>query len=294
MASDERDDNRYESDNRRRDDRDRDDDDRDHRRRSRRDDDDDRPRRRRNRYDEGFDRPRYQKSNSAKLILIIVGVVAVLGIGGILILLYSVQKVREAAARTKSQANLKQLAVAMHDMQGANFRFPPAAICNKQGKPLLSWRVAILPFVEQAALYKQFRLDEPWDSPTNKSLIPMMPKIYAPLGDSGVAREHMTYYRMIVPKGEIGAEFGLQDLVDLGRNPGDTIMIVEAGDPVIWTKPDELEHTQGDGLPPLGGLMPKIDTFNVAFYDGSVRAMKRDEIESLKAMIRPKVVRFKK
>ena len=53
--------------------------------------------------------------------------------------------------------------------------FPMGAICDASGKPLLSWRVAILPGLEQGNLYKQFRLDEPWDSPHNLTLLPLMP-----------------------------------------------------------------------------------------------------------------------
>ncbi len=56
--------------------------------------------------------------------------------------------------------------------------FPTAAILDKNGKPLLSWRVALLPYIEQDALYRQFKLDEPWDSEHNKKLIAQMPKIY--------------------------------------------------------------------------------------------------------------------
>ena len=64
----------------------------------------------------------------------------------------------------------------MHNYQAVNQTFPPAASVDKQGKPLLSWRVAILPYLEQQELYNKFKLDEPWDSPrNNKELIQYMP-----------------------------------------------------------------------------------------------------------------------
>ena len=75
--------------------------------------------------------------------------------------------------------NEKQIALAMHNYHAANDHLPPAAIKDKAGKPLLSWRVAILPYLEQAALYNKFHLDEPWDSPHNKALIASMPAVYA-------------------------------------------------------------------------------------------------------------------
>src|SRR5207302_1956982 len=95
------------------------------------------------------------------------------------LLLPAVQKVRMAAGRTRSANNLKQMALATINYADAFGRAPAAAICDKNGKPLLSWRVAILPFIEQDNLYKQFHLDEPWDSDHNKKLLARMPNVYA-------------------------------------------------------------------------------------------------------------------
>src|SRR5258707_7271470 len=66
-------------------------------------------------------------------------------------------------------------------------RFPPAASRDQEGRPLLSWRVLLLPYVEQAALYQEFHLDEPWDSPHNLTLLPKMPKVYAVPAYNGAA-----------------------------------------------------------------------------------------------------------
>src|SRR4051794_14898536 len=78
------------------------------------------------------------------------------------------------AQLTKSQNNLKQIALAFHNYESAN-GFSPADISDKDGKPILSWRVAILPYIEEDALPRQFKLDEPWDSENNKKLIEKMP-----------------------------------------------------------------------------------------------------------------------
>ena len=94
-------------------------------------------------------------------------------------LLEAVQKVREAASRAQSQNNLKQFALAMHNYHSTYNHLPPAASFDKNGKPMLSWRVMILPFIEQDALYKQFRLEEPWDSEHNKKLLAKMPEVFA-------------------------------------------------------------------------------------------------------------------
>src|SRR5262249_49238609 len=83
-------------------------------------------------------------------------------------LIESMQKIREAAKRVKSANNLKQFAVGMFNYLDKHGRFPAAGSFDKNGKPLLSWRVFILPYIEHEKLYKEFHLNEPWDSEHNK------------------------------------------------------------------------------------------------------------------------------
>src|SRR5206468_510550 len=97
-----------------------------------------------------------------------------------------------AAARSLSQGKLKQIALAFHNYH-ATYNYFPAGIYDKDGKVGLSWRVQILPYIEQAPLYKEFKLDEPWDSDHNKALIAKMPKLYAPPKGAEVANG-LTYY----------------------------------------------------------------------------------------------------
>jgi hypothetical protein len=89
-------------------------------------------------------------------------------------LLPATQSAREAARRAQCTNNIKQIMLAMHNYHSANNSFP-RDITDKDGKPLLSWRVAILPYIEQAELYNKFKLDEPWDSPHKKELLKEMP-----------------------------------------------------------------------------------------------------------------------
>src|SRR5271166_372859 len=104
-------------------------------------------------------------------LLVVIAIIAML----IALLLPAVQAAREAARRAQCTNNLKQIALAMHNYASANNCFPPAATYTRDGKPLLSWRVLILPYLEQASLYNQFHLDEAWDSPNNKPLGDRMP-----------------------------------------------------------------------------------------------------------------------
>src|SRR5262245_822885 len=112
----------------------------------------------------------------------------------------AVAKARIAGNSSRSANNLKQIMLAFHNYHDLYNGMPSAAICDKNGKPLLSWRVAILPLIEQDNLYKQFKLDEPWDSEHNKKLIPMMPKIYA-VPNVSKPGDTDTYYRVFYGNG---------------------------------------------------------------------------------------------
>ncbi|MCI0459302.1 MAG: DUF1559 domain-containing protein [Gemmataceae bacterium] len=185
-----------------------------------------------------------------------------------------VQEARAESARERSVNNLKQLALAMHNYHDAHKGLPAQAISSKDGKPLLSWRVAILPYIEQLPLYNQFRLDEPWDSPHNKKLIAQMPKIYrSPFSKRG--KEGRTTY--LVPVGKETAFPEQREGLSLPKNFPDgtsnTILVVEATDEqaVIWTKPDDLRVNPKK--PHVGLVAKGRDRFLVAMADGSVRAV---------------------
>ena len=88
------------------------------------------------------------------------------------------EQARDSARRAQSMNNLKQIALAMLNYMDAYKHFPAAASCGPDGKPLLSWRVYILPYIDQKQLFDQFHLDEPWDSAHNKTLIEKMPVVF--------------------------------------------------------------------------------------------------------------------
>jgi len=189
------------------------------------------------------------------------------------LLLPALSKARESARRAQSMNNMKQIALAMFNYASTyNNSFPPAYRSNENGKPLLSWRVAILPFLEQDALYRQFHLDEPWDSEHNKKLLAQMPAFYrSPASPVSAAKPGMTNYLTVRGKDTVfpGKEgIKLNEITDGTSN---TIMVVEASDAnaVPWTKPDDFEYNEKDPAAGLGGLFP--GGFNAAMCDGSVR-----------------------
>ncbi|HEV3144905.1 MAG TPA: DUF1559 domain-containing protein [Gemmataceae bacterium] len=183
-----------------------------------------------------------------------------------------------------SQNNLKQIVLAFHNYASA-YPNMPNNVYHNSGKPMLSWRVLILPFVEEDKLYKEFKLDEPWDSENNKKLIARMPKIYAPIRVK--AKEGETFYQGFVGK---KAVFGPGKVIKLPQSFPDgtsnTALVFEAGEPTIWTKPDELVYDEDKPLPKLGGMFD--GEFNVALADGSVMRCKKDADEGeLRKLIMP-------
>jgi hypothetical protein len=182
-----------------------------------------------------------------------------------------IQTAQRNARRSQSVNNLKQLALAMHNYHDAYRGLPAHAIYSKDGKtPLLSWRVAVLPFIEQDNLYKQFKFDEPWDSENNKKLIPLMPKTYVdPLAAKGEPGK--TTYQIFVGGGAAWERGPKQPSFPKSFADGtsNTILIAEAAEPVVWTKPDDLAYDPSQPLPKLGAD-PTVGPA-VAMADGSVR-----------------------
>src|SRR5205085_12491632 len=136
--------------------------------------------------------------------------------------------------------------------------WPEPAIYSKDGKPLLSWRVAILPYTEGDELYKQFKLDEPWDSEHNKKLLEKMPKIYAsPAAD--LKDKTLTYYKVFTGKNAMFDHSRKLTLRKIPAGVDSTIMLIEAGDPVPWTKPDDIPFDPDKPLPKLVGPYKNVN-----------------------------------
>jgi hypothetical protein len=197
---------------------------------------------------------------------------------------------REAAWRARRVNNFRQIAIGMLNYDDVRGTYPPAAIRDAGGKPLLSWRVSILPYIEQEALYKEFHLDEPWDSEHNRALIAKMPELYADPAAPNLAAAGRTTY--VVPTGEGMVFHGgegtrIRDVIDGTSN---TILAVEVApdQAVEWTKPADWEVDLSD---PLKGVRreanePRGGVFAVAFCDGSVRMLSNAiDLGVLKALL---------
>jgi hypothetical protein len=171
------------------------------------------------------------------------------------------------AQRSQATNNLKQLGIAMHNFHDSHKRFA-TAVRDENGKPLLSWRVQLLPFLEQSNLFDQFRMDEPWDSPHNKALIQHLPPTFAAPGSkAGAGKTNYVGFRHEKSIFSDKDRMGFRDILDGTSN---TIMVVEADDDhaVIWTKPDDLDFDEKQPHAGLGKL--RQNGFLAAMCDGAV------------------------
>ncbi len=188
-----------------------------------------------------------------------------------------------AESRVTRTNRLKQIGLAMHDYAiHHNNRFPPAARWDNQGKPLLSWRVLLLPYLEQQELYEEFRLDEPWDSPHNLALLERMPEVYKPVIPDKTEPFTTRLQVLVGPGTPFEIPEGPHLIKDIPDGLSLTILVIEVRLAVPWTKPADLPYLP-DGPLPLFGCDPEThrgrimretrDAFWCLLGDGSVKSL---------------------
>jgi len=186
-----------------------------------------------------------------------------------------------ASDRTKSMNNLKQILLALHNYHDAHGHFPPSVIVENGIKR--SWRVEILPYLEQAALYNAYHKDEAWDGPNNKVLSNTIVPIYANPRLKQLTNK--TGIRAIGgPNGMLSSNQGkgikLEEILD---GASSTIAVVEVDKLVSWAEPDEFEATPTD-LIRHGLGEPGI--FLAGFGDGAVRVISDSvDVQVLSALL---------
>jgi RNA polymerase sigma factor (sigma-70 family) len=190
------------------------------------------------------------------------------------------KQMRGAAGRQILASNLRQIGLAFHQFFDKNTELPLHAIYAKDDKtPLLSWRVAILPYTgikECQDLYKEFKLDEPWDSPHNKKLIAKMPALYAPV-DMGTgkivkAEEGRTYLQVFTGPDSLFDGTRRRKLADITDGLSNTLLVIDAAEPVTWTRPDDVKLPgKNEKMPDVGGQFK--NGLIVLLCDGSVHIL---------------------
>lgn len=226
-------------------------------------------------------------SQGPSVPLLVGGAVAVLAIlgFGVAILMMNGGKVAHGPSLAvgsdeeqikQSKRQLTGIAIALHQYHDTFRVLPPEkelARRDDSGRPLLSWRVHLLPFIEEQELYRQFKLDEPWDSPHNSALVEQMPKLYRrPGSQAGPGR---TCYLGIDGVGgafEGGGGKGFHQFIDGTSN---TAIIVEVNDSlaVEWTRPADYSYATTD--PGAGLRSVWADGAQAILGDGRVVLLKR-------------------
>jgi beta-lactamase regulating signal transducer with metallopeptidase domain len=170
--------------------------------------------------------------------------------------------------------NLKNLGIALLNYDSAHQHFPANAIYSLDGKPLLSWRVALLPFIDPK-LYGEFHLDEPWNSEHNSQLIASMPDTFK---DPKVNKEGMTNYLAVVGKECVfdGSPKGLS-IKNVTDGTSNTIAVVEANTDLAteWTRPQDWNFDREQPTRGLGQLWPR--GWYGAWVDGSVSRVENNK-----------------
>jgi hypothetical protein len=193
-------------------------------------------------------------------------------------------KIREASALTVMRNDAKYIALAVHNIHDERRRLPQD-MRDAGGQPLLSWRVSVLPYVDQAPLFNQFDQNQAWDSPRNQPFLAKRPYVYESVLFPQ-APSNTPWQGFVGPGTAFEAvQGGLRLDRDFPDGTSNTILIVEAKEHVPWSAPMDIPYGAGIPLPALGEPYPRKSDwpfccripgdprFIVAMVDGTVRVM---------------------
>jgi hypothetical protein len=220
------------------------------------------------------------------------------GVGGYFFFQFLGEEIGKINAIAKSTDNLQRIGLAMLDYNDEHGRLPPAVVYNKNGKPLYSWRVLLLPYLGENGLYSQFHLNEAWDSPHNRTLLARMPDVYAHPKDASRTETHYQVFdgphatyntreKNLVPfrllpksKGRFLENGNACRIPNSFEDEYNTILVAEATEPVPWSKPRDLPFDYNGPLPRLGGLYSG-DKLVVVMANGAPRVIDRDYVSDI-------------
>jgi hypothetical protein len=188
---------------------------------------------------------------------------------------------REAARCSTCRGHHKQIALALHNYHDNWGSFPPAYTLDATGKPAHSWRVLILPYLEQQALYKQYRFNEPWNGPNNTQLVRKMPRIYRCPSCAADLATGETNYVVVVGPETVWPGTGVVTLSQCKDQ--DTLLVAEThGSGICWLEPRDLEFAKlplklnPATQPALSSFHPK--RVNYSTVDGQIPTLQEGQL----------------
>jgi Ca-activated chloride channel family protein len=208
-----------------------------------------------------------------RIVLIFIGLAM-----AVVLVLPGINVMRRESRRKQCEANLKRLGLAFQEFNGEHGHFPAPCMRKRDGTPLLSWRVALLPYLGYRPLFERFHLDEPWDSLHNRLLLAEMP---AELACPGVAGPHFGQTGYLVVVGPKIGPTGVHTTFDPSRGAemreitdgtSNTVVVMETNALIPWTEPDDLHWLPG--TPPAEIMSPHPGGAHVLLADGQTRFLK--------------------
>jgi prepilin-type N-terminal cleavage/methylation domain-containing protein len=202
-------------------------------------------------------------------LLVVIAIIAVL----VALLLPAVQQAREAARRSQCKNNLKQIALALHNYHEVYGAFPPAYVADASGKPMHSWRVLILPFLEASPLYSEYNFSEPWDGPNNSRLLSRMPPVYACPSHGNAPGGTTTAYAAVFGEHCVFRGSEPVKFMDIPDGLSNTLIVAEATEAGIpWMKPEDVDIAKHPSLGDRAGFSSNhTGGIHALLGDGSVR-----------------------
>ncbi len=155
--------------------------------------------------------------------------------------------------------NLKKLALALHCYHDHYGCFPPAVVRSAEGKPVHSWRVLILPYLDCAALYEQYDFSEPWNGPNNRQLVSEMPCCYCcPSAQRKNPEQHVTNYVAVTGPGTFWPPQGAARRQDTKDGMCNTLLLVELNNSdICWMEPRDLSLPNRENPESWPGQIPR-------------------------------------
>ena len=188
------------------------------------------------------------------------------------------------AIRDKSLNKLKTLMLALYQYHSANQKFPVSK--EKVKDAPVSWRVTILPLLGYDELYKQYALDEPWDSETNLKVLKQMPDVFrhpsSPLDSTETG-----YLGIAGDKAAFGIEKA-KSVEDINDGTSNTAFLIESNSGIPWTKPEDfqLDSLKWKSQPQFDKAFSKLKFFDdevicVGLGDASAMMLDQKKLQGI-------------